>query len=217
MYLGIHATVGLAIAALCAWAFSAIADEFPENGAMARVDLAVTNWLQLHGTERGETIFWWVSLLGAPVLIGTVCVVTGVFVFRRDWRNLAVLATTCAGGAILNAVLKLAFHRERPTFAAEFVTGSWSFPSGHAMDSLIVYGLFSYWIGRAFPTSRVLVRIGATVLVLAIGFARIYLGVHYLSDVLAGYCAGFVWLVVSITAYQFAERRGIGPARAGGS
>jgi len=116
-YLGIHGTVGLAIAAACTWAFFAMADEVPEKGAMVRVDLAVTNWLQAHGTETGETIFWTLSWLGAQVLIALLVVVAIVLVVRRDWRHLGVLAVTCGGGALLNGVLKLVFHRARPSFA----------------------------------------------------------------------------------------------------
>ena len=87
-------------------------------------------------------------------------------------------------------LLKTIFHRARPTYASEFHMTSWSFPSGHAMDSLIVYGLFAYWLAEAKPAARRPIFAGAAVLVGAIGFARIYLGVHYLSDVIAGYSAG---------------------------
>jgi len=131
---------------------------------------------------------------------------------RRNWRHLAVLAVTCGGGAALNGVLKLVFHRARPTFATEFHVRSWSFPSGHAMDSLVVYGLFGYWLGRRFPHMRRFIAIVTAALVLTIGFARIYLGVHYLSDVLAGFSAGVIWLIVCVTGYDFAERRRVGPA-----
>jgi len=126
----------------------------------------------------------------------------------------AVLAATCGGGALLNGALKLAFHRARPTYASEFNPSSWSFPSGHAMDSLIVYGLFAYWLGTRYKAYRRIIYTAAAVLITAIGFARVYLGVHYLSDVVAGYSAGFVWLSVCVTGYQFAERRRVGPSGA---
>jgi undecaprenyl-diphosphatase len=210
-YLGMHGIVGLAVAAACTWAFFAIAGEVPEKGMMVRVDLAVTNWLQVHGTERGESIFSAISLLGSPVLAALILMAGVVLLARRDWRHLMVLCTTCCGGALLNGVLKVVFRRARPSFASEFSVTSWSFPSGHAMDSLIVYGLFAYWIASQFPRVRLAAIVGATVLVATIGYARIYLGVHYLSDVVAGYSAGLIWLAVCITGYQFAERRRVGP------
>jgi undecaprenyl-diphosphatase len=210
-YLGVHGVVGLAVAAACTWAFFAIADEVPENGMMVRVDLAVTNWLQAHGTERGESIFSAISLLGSWVLAALILVAMVVLLARRDWRHLVVLFTACCGGALLNGVLKLVFRRARPSFASEFSVTSWSFPSGHAMDSLIAYGLFAYWIASQFPRARLAAIAGGVVLVVTIGYARIYLGVHYLSDVLAGYSAGLIWLTACITGYQFAEQRRVGP------
>jgi len=209
-YLGLHASIGLVLAALSTWAFFAIADEVPERGWMVRADAAVTAWLQTHGTELGESIFVWISFLGAQVLATLLLIVAVTLLVRRDWRQLAVLAVTCGGGALLNVALKQAFHRTRPSFASEFAVTSWSFPSGHAMDSLIAYGLLAYWLQRRFPQRRGLILAGAAALIFVIGYARIYLGVHYLSDVVAGYSAGGVWLAVCITGYRFAERRRIG-------
>lgn len=177
---------------------------------MVRVDQAVTAWLQAHGTEFGESIFVGISFLGAQVLATLLLVVAIALVVRRDWRQLVVLAVTCGGGALLNVALKQAFHRTRPSFASEFAMTSWSFPSGHAMDSLIGYGLFAYLLSVRFPRARKLILVAAAVLVVLIGYARIYLGVHYLSDVVAGYAAGLIWLSVCITGYRFAERRRVG-------
>ena len=212
VYLGLHGIVGLLLAATCTWLFFGIADEVPEKGAMVRVDNAVAAWLQAHGTERGETIFVGISYLGAQILTALLIAIAIVLIVRRDWRHLAVLAITCGGGALLNGALKLGFHRTRPTYASEFHVASWSFPSGHAMDSFIVYGLLAYWLGARFREYRALIYIGAALLIGAIGYARLYLGVHFLSDVIAGYSAGFVWLSICVTGYQFAERHRVGPS-----
>jgi membrane-associated phospholipid phosphatase len=210
LYLGLHATIGLALAALCMWLFFVIADEVPENGWMVRIDRATTQWLQAHGTEVGESVFVGVSYLGAQVL-GVVLGVLGiVLLIRRDFRRLSVLAVTCAGGALLNVALKTSFHRTRPEYASEFHVTSWSFPSGHAMDSLIGWGILAYGVGRRYPHRSRLVWIAAATLVVLVGYSRIYLGVHYLSDVVAGFAAGLIWLIVCVTGFQFAERRRIG-------
>jgi membrane-associated phospholipid phosphatase len=211
-YLGVHAIVGLLLSIASAWAFFAIADAVPEHGAMVRVDTAVTAWLQTHGTESGESILVGVSYLGAQFLIGLLAIVVIVLIVRRSWRHLVVLAVTCGGGALVNVALKSVFHRTRPSFASEFHVTSWSFPSGHAMDSLIVYGLLAYWVGERWPRTKVAAIIGAAALVVAIGYARIYLGVHYLSDVVGGYAAGFTWLAACATGYRFAARRQVGSA-----
>lgn len=209
-YLGVRTVVGLVLAALAAWAFFALADAIPENGTMVRVDMAVATWLQVHGTERGETIFSWTSQLGDTVagviVVGAVIVLS----LRRDWRRAIALAVTCGAGPLLAAMLKLIFQRARPSFASEFVTGgSWSFPSGHAMNALIIYGAFAYWLSARFPSRRLIIACSALSIVLLVGFSRLYLGVHYLSDVIAGYTAGTVWLIVCITGYRFAQHRRI--------
>lgn len=204
--------MGLALSAACAWAFFAIADEFPEKGALARLDAFVTSWLQVHGTETGKSIFAGISYFGTQIPIALLVIVGVVLVARRDWRHLVALSVTCGGGALLSAALKAIFHRARPAYSTEFHATWWSFPSGHAMDSLIVYGLFAYWLSRHTRVARVPLFAGAALIVGCIGFARIYLGVHYLSDVIAGYSAGLVWLVVCVTGYQFAEARRVGPS-----
>jgi membrane-associated phospholipid phosphatase len=209
-YLGLHGVVGFVGATLCTWAFFAIADEYPEKAWLARVDSGFTSWLQVHGTETGESIFSVVSLFGSEI-IGALLVAAGVVLLvRRDWRHLVMLGVTCGGGAALNVALKDQFQRVRPTFADEFRVTDWSFPSGHAMDSLIGYGLIAYWIARQFPRARWPVATAAAAVVVAIGFSRIYLGVHYLSDIVAGYTAGLIWLWVCVTGYRFAEWQNVG-------
>ena len=205
-YFWIHVAVGLLLAGACAWAFASIAEDLPEKGTMVHVDKWVTAWLQRHGTQYGESIFLFVSLFGDQAL-DAILVATGIlFLARRDWNRLLALIVTCGGGALLNYMLKASFHRARPDAAAQFATDAWSFPSGHATDSLISYGLLTYWLRARFPRWRTPIFVACLALVALIGYARIYLGVHYLSDVMGGYLSGGVWLAVCITAYHFSVR-----------
>jgi membrane-associated phospholipid phosphatase len=208
-YLSMHGVVGLALAIACAWAFFAIADEVPEHGRMITVDTVTVSWLQTHGTETGESIFDRIGWLGSAGLTWIVAIAALTFLSRRSWRRFTLVAVCSVGAWLLNQMLKAMFHRERPSAATEFVTnGSFSFPSGHAMESIAVYGVIAYLIVERFPPSRSLVRLGWLCLVAVIGFSRVYLGVHYASDVAAGFAAGFVWLFTCISAYRFiaAER-----------
>lgn len=209
-FLGVYGSVGLILSAASTWIFFVLADEVPEHGWMVRIDNAVTNWLQSHGTEVGESVYWSISLLGAQVLVALLLVVGAILIYRKNWRRLVALAATCGGGAILNAALKASMHRTRPSFAAEFNARSWSFPSGHAMDSLIAYGFLAHWAGSRWPQRRTTIFVATIVLVATIGYARVYLGVHYLSDVVAGCCAGGVWLFICTNGFRFAERRRLG-------
>lgn len=209
-YLGIHGAIGAAGCIVMIWAFAAIADEVPEQSLLVRVDVAIVNWLQVHGTEGGETFFNLVSWLGAQLLVGVVILAGLALARRRQWLRAGALILTTAGGYALNTLLKLLFHRGRPEAATEFITHqSWSFPSGHAMNSLVGFGFLAYLLlGRTTNRGMRAAIIVATVIVVGmIGFSRLYLGVHYLSDVIAGFLAGAVWLLVCITGYRFATAR----------
>ena len=209
-YLGLHGLAGIVLVALLLWAFAAIADAVSEKSILATMDVTVTAWLQSHGTEAGEAVFSWISWLGAPVLTVAVVALTVRYASQRDWRRAATIAAASGGGAILNIALKALFHRGRPEFASEFVSGtSWSFPSGHAMNSMIGYGTMAYFLlERTKTTSRRVAVIVATCVIIAmIGFSRVYLGVHYLSDVVAGFLAGAVWLLVCLVGYRFRSTR----------
>ena len=143
-YLVLHALVGGIATLVLTWLFLAIADEIPERSTLARTDLVVHRWIEAHGTEWGEKVFFLVSYLGAPVLVAIVVATLLWFAWRRDWSRAAILAATTGGGVVLGNVLKLVFHRGRPETATEFITrATWSFPSGHAMNSMIGYGFLA--------------------------------------------------------------------------
>ena len=114
-----------------------------------------------------------------------------------------------AGSAALNHLLKGLFARPRPFFEHPLlVETSYSFPSGHAMESFVLYGMLAYFAVLALESwrARTAVVFGAALLVLLIGFSRMYLGVHYFSDVVAGYAAGGVWLSTLITGAETIRR-----------
>ncbi|MDB4913313.1 MAG: phosphoesterase PA-phosphatase related protein [Gemmatimonadetes bacterium] len=210
-YLGIHGVGGIVLIALLLWAFGYIADEIPEKGVLVTLDTGITSWLQTHGTETGEAIFSYVSWLGAPVLTAVLVTALIVCARRRDWTRASTIALCGGGAALLNIALKALFHRGRPEYATEFITHtSWSFPSGHAMDSLAGYGIITFFLLEARRLSRprrTIIIVATSLLVAIIGYSRVYLGVHYFSDVIAGFLAGGVWLFVCVEGYRFAVRR----------
>jgi len=200
---GLQLFVALVLIALLLWGFAVLADEFSEQSWLARLDLSVLNWLQLHGSEQGENVFVFVSWLGGPILFAVDVAFAIVLAVRREWRSFTIWTVAIVGGVVLDEVLKLAFRRARPDVASEFISShSWSFPSGHAMNSLVTYAMLAYLL-RDYVTSaraRIAIAIGAAILIVAIGFSRLYLGVHYLSDVTAGYLAGGAWVLACIAA-----------------
>ena len=130
---------------------------------------------------------------------------------HRHWSALAAWLVAVLGGEGLNLLLKDLFARPRPHFEHPFVAEtSHSFPSGQAMESLVAYGMLSYLLavlilrGRA---KRAVAVGGAAVLVILIGFSRVYLGAHYPSDVVGGFAAGGAWLSAVITGWEAIRRR----------
>jgi undecaprenyl-diphosphatase len=150
--------------------------------------------------------------LGSPVGVALLVVAMAIWCWRQRERVLAIgVVTICAGEALLDLVLKTVIHRNRPEFGAPFLHGhSFSFPSGHAFGSIVVYGLLAYLLivfFRPARNTRALIYAVVAPLVLAIGISRIYLGVHYPSDVIGGFAAGIAWLSICLTGIRLARER----------
>lgn len=207
-YLGLHLTVGLAVSIAGLWLFSAITEDVIHHDPLTQFDMTLLTWLRARATPTGYAVFNTISLLGSPATLGVLALGVGaLMVARRRWIVLAGWAAAFVGGDILNAALKVAIHRPRPPYAADFLPGSsWSFPSGHAMSSLIGYGMLAYILlvvvripGRG---AQIAVVLGTVLLIAGIGLSRLYLGVHYFSDVLGGYAAGVLWLSACISGLE---------------
>ena len=188
---------GLAFSAFVIWAFIELADEVIEGESRA-FDDAVLLWIHssfpgwLGGPMRIVTAlgYYWVVL---PLL----AVVVAVF-YRKGWRLSAVLLlVSTAGSIVLTTVLKSVFQRVRPElFDSGYHASFYSFPSGHATVAVGFYGMLTLVLAyRLQGTARWAVAILGILVVLLIGFSRLYLGVHYPTDVLAGYLAALLWLV----------------------
>jgi undecaprenyl-diphosphatase len=209
-YLGLHLTVGLLAAAGGLWLFGGLAEDLLTGDPIVHFDRVLDAYLHARATPPLTTFFLIVTALGSIetiVLLGVV--VAAFFAWRRRWLFLGSWLAAVAGSAVLNHLLKGLFERPRPYFEHPLlIETSYSFPSGHAMESFVVYGMLAYFVILTLRSweSRVAVVCGAALLVVLIGFSRMYLGVHYLSDVLAGYAAGGVWLSALITGVETIRR-----------
>ncbi|GGG58283.1 phosphatase PAP2 family protein [Paenibacillus radicis (ex Gao et al. 2016)] len=152
------------------------------------------------------------SLIGAGtlnVIITILIMIMLYFVFKHRWELLFLIGVI-VGSALLNVVLKAIFHRARPTLHRLADATGYSFPSGHSMAAFALYGVlcFLLWKHARTALTRTLLIVGGIVMIAAIGISRIYLGVHYPSDVIGGYLASGTWLAVTIWFYQrWLERR----------
>ena len=211
-YLGLHLTIGLAVSLAALWVFGGVTEDVIHHHPLTTLDLQLSLWLRNHAGATGDRVALAVTSLGSPVWIASLLVVVaGVLARRRQWIPLAGWVAAIAGSGVLDLALKRAIHRPRPAGAADFLqNASFSFPSGHAMGSLIAYGMLLYLLLAHWPQARrhtAPVSVVAVVLVLAIGVSRLYLGVHFLSDVIGGYAAGVVWLAACVTGVEITVRQ----------
>jgi membrane-associated phospholipid phosphatase len=137
-------------------------------------------------------------------------VIASVVLWRKRWLgDLLLLVLAAVGAEVITVGLKEGFQRERPFFSDPLATErTFSFPSGHASVSLAVYGTLGYIAARHLQSRRaqLLALVSAAVLVLLIGFSRLYLGVHYLSDVVAGYSIALAWVALCVVLLQLRLR-----------
>ncbi|EIW19759.1 undecaprenyl-diphosphatase [Pelosinus fermentans] len=149
-----------------------------------------------------------ITNLGFGFSYGVIVFITvSILVALRRWIELKGLTVCLLGGAALNEMLKHLFERARPEAFQIVAESGFSFPSGHAMVSLCFYGIVAFLIVRKRSLQwRIAGAVVATLLIVAIGVSRIYLGVHYPSDVVAGYAAGATWLGFSISLVMWWEQ-----------
>lgn len=147
------------------------------------------------------------ALGGVAVLTALTIVVAGYLVVARKARTSLIVIAAVSSGAILSTLLKSLFDRPRPDLVAHLVdVSSTSFPSGHAMNSAVVYLTLGALLARAHleRTTRIYVLSVAIALTLAVGSSRVYLGVHWPSDVIAGWIVGAFWAVLCSAAIPLA-------------
>lgn len=132
-----------------------------------------------------------------------------VYLFKKNWKRSLELAAIGVGGFLLNYIMKLSFHRLRPPHPMIGPLNNFSFPSGHATSAFIFYGLLTYLIWKSDIAKLYKYLIGSILILfsLLIGLSRVYLRVHYPSDVLAGFCIGFAWLILTIWLFERLKKK----------
>lgn len=210
-YLGLHLTVGALIIILASWWFGEIAEDLLSRDRMVLIDAQVSNWLHENGTPAVTRLAFIVTFFGSVGFITAATILVALFLaWRRFWHRLLALVLAMAGGSLLNVALKLLFHRERPIFDDPILTlSSFSFPSGHVMGSTLFYGLMAIFVAiyaKRWQWSVVAIFAALGIIAL-VALSRVYLGVHFLSDVLGAIAAGVAWLTACQTAVEILRRR----------
>ena len=207
-YLAAHLALGLGVSVLALWGFVALADAVVEREAITQFDIALDNNLHEHATRLGIQIARLLSDVGSPIAMTALMIIVAVALWLRHERLLFITwLAAFVGGSVLDQTLKFLFHRPRPTFQTPIIVAhGFSFPSGHSMGSLIGFGMLAYLALRVTrrESLRTAIVIVAVALIVAIGLSRLYLGVHFFSDVVAGYAAGTVWLTMCLSGVELA-------------
>jgi undecaprenyl-diphosphatase len=177
------------------------------SGSPTLFDLAGRNGLRSLASDTLSTIMWGASVYGAPSRLSPLGLLAAALFLIRGWRRGALLVlVTMAGAWLLDTGLKLLFARARPEPFYDYyrAPASYSFPSGHALFSVCFFGGLAVLLAHRINSraAQAAVWLVAVVLILLIGSSRVYLGVHYPTDVVGGYAVGVAW----VTAVAFGDR-----------
>jgi undecaprenyl-diphosphatase len=209
--MGLHFTIGVALILCAALAFGEIAEDVVEGDTITLIDVQLAHWFRARATA-GFTDFMlfithWNGIGGSSVM-GVL--LAAWFWYRRAHYWLVVVLVAVPGGMLLNVALKHVFQRARPTLEDPLLTlSTYSFPSGHTAAATVFYGLLACYLVRrvqAWPARAAIVA-ACVAMVMLVALSRMYLGVHYLSDVVAAAAEGAAWLAVCITAVSTLQRR----------
>ena len=184
--------------------FLAIAEDVVTGDPLVLLDARLANWLHAHASAKLTQFFLQVSLIhGVAAICAYTAALAALLALQRDWYWVQRVALIVPTGMLFNTVLKYSYQRMRPSFDDPLVTlSTYSFPSGHTAGATLFYGIFavvlfsrlrSYAVRTAFLA-------GAALVVTLVAFSRMYLGAHYLSDVLAAACASVAWIAFGLIA-----------------
>ena len=208
----LHLIAGLLVFLVMTLTLGEIAEDVRDGEPLTITDVHFSNWLHTHYSAPLTKVMWIITSLHASVVVCAAAVLVGLYLWRRRQRYWVVaLWLSVFGGVVLNNILKLVFHRSRPHFrdAVQTLT-TYSFPSGHTMIATVFYGALAAFViahSKSWPL-RIFAVAVALALIMLVGFSRIYLGAHYLSDVLGAMAEGFAWIALSLTGlYYFWNRK----------
>jgi undecaprenyl-diphosphatase len=187
--------------------FAGIVEDIITFDVIVSLDTRIENLLFAFRDAGMVKVFLWITLLGKPQTVFLFTVITAMILwFKKMKFYIMPLLVTITGSVIFTYLSKIAFHRVRPDVAV-YAENSFSFPSGHATIAVAFYGFLMYLFIHTTKQwgKKVNIFFAGLLLIIAIGFSRLYLGVHYLSDVWAGYLVGALWLIVSISIVEWKQ------------
>ncbi len=204
------AGTGFCMVLTLAWVFAEIAEKLGPDGRMALADDAFSKALGAQVSVTTLHAFAWLTHLGDVIVLTLLGVAVALWLVLTRRLTLALGWVLALGGnALLNPLLKRIFERMRPEHDHAFASASgFSFPSGHTSSATVAYGMLAYLLLRSVPRAWQLpALLGAAALAFTVGCSRVFLQVHYVSDVLAGFASGGAWLLVCILSVELGRSR----------
>ncbi len=204
-FIGLPLTILLLVIGINAALLSQLTEDVLESEGVVHVDKAFTAFLYSIRSEWLSQAFYALTQLGTREAVFTIGgLATMVFLYKRRYTAVLAFWLAMAGTGLSVQYGKKFISRDRPELVAFYPEHNFSFPSGHATTSMALFGMLAYFAYRHMQAGRQrrLVLSGAAVLIALIGFSRIYLGVHFLSDVLAGFLLGAMWVLLGISIME---------------
>lgn len=176
--------------------FFKVASEVVE-AEFTSMDVAISLFVYSFRTPLLTQLMLLITSLGNEVSLILTAIISIIFLIKKHRKEAVLFCIVLLMGLILNIFLKQTYQRPRPNISPLITEMNYSFPSGHAMNSFIFFALLAYFSHHFFhkKSLTILSTVIAIILILLIGMSRIYLGVHYFTDVIAGYIAGFWWFI----------------------
>jgi membrane-associated phospholipid phosphatase len=202
----LHLTAGIIILVITVSLFALVAANVVNGGELTNVDVELAHWLHEHSRPQLTQCLLVLSHMHEPIVLSVVsALITLYFIWKKRWYAALAILLVVQGGMLLNLLAKQAFHRARPSFENPLVTlTTYSFPSGHVVATTAFYGvLAALLISQTTSWVRACcIALAALVMVVLVAFSRMYLGAHYLSDVLAGFLEAIAWFALCLTVIQ---------------
>ena len=200
-----------AVLVASAWLFLGVLEDVVGKDPLVRLDTAIYLNLQALRSSPGDAVMIAITEVGdATVVVSVAIAVLAWLLIQRAWRTAAYWTVAIAGASLLNTVIKVTLHRTRP--GEELYSGwsAFSFPSGHSTINVVLYGFLALLVvGNINQRARLPVIVGAALLASLIAFSRLYLGAHWVSDVVAGMAFGGAWVAFLGIYYLYGEREKI--------
>jgi undecaprenyl-diphosphatase len=189
--------------------FGGIVEDLITADPIVAADIRIANLLSTLRTDTLTHVFTWITVLGkSKLILGFMAISVGLFWLWRKHHYILPFLITVVGSETFTHIGKLAFHRPRPETAV-YAEHSFSFPSGHATIAVAFYGFAGYLTARFAHgwNRKANIFFTTMLLIIMIGFSRIYLGVHYVSDVWSGYLVGAMWLIITISLSEWFRQK----------